>query len=272
MYSLARKGDSLSLKIVKKVEEPEADKTKKQFVKTEEGSTTNIKIEENQAGNNKPSDTTHNQAAKKFEEPLMMMRSKSDIISSIFQGKNPASFSDLVAGLGLPAEVEEVLNNSKIFNNFQMSATRKIGNLTVEERRIKVEKYLEKRKKRTWCKKINYDCRKRVADSRLRFKGRFVTKTQAFAMLEEEGIYPDPNKITEQEIKDLLEQKFGNDLPPKKKPEKEVDGRKNNGKTKKQKKSEGNRNKDEKDWLIRYGLEKDDDLLKSPTDSCYDEF
>jgi hypothetical protein len=35
------------------------------------------------------------------------------------------------------------------------------------------------RKRRIWRKKINYDCRKKVADNRLRVKGKFVTKEQA---------------------------------------------------------------------------------------------
>jgi hypothetical protein len=32
------------------------------------------------------------------------------------------------------------------------------------------------RKRRIWKKKINYDCRKKVADNRLRIKGKFVTR------------------------------------------------------------------------------------------------
>mmetsp|Transcript_31773 Transcript_31773/g.31486 ORF Transcript_31773/g.31486 Transcript_31773/m.31486 type:complete len:213 (+) Transcript_31773:21-659(+) len=61
--------------------------------------------------------------------------------------------------------------------------TKKIGTLTLEERKLKIEKYLEKRKKRTFSKRIAYACRKRVADSRIRIKGRFVTKEQAIAIL-----------------------------------------------------------------------------------------
>lgn len=61
----------------------------------------------------------------------------------------------------------------------------KIGTISVEERRIKVQKFLEKRKKRNFCKKISYMCRKKVADQRVRVKGRFVSKVQASALLSE---------------------------------------------------------------------------------------
>lgn len=52
-----------------------------------------------------------------------------------------------------------------------------IGTLTLEERQIKIEKYLEKRKRRNYTKRINYACRKKVADNRIRIKGRFVAKS-----------------------------------------------------------------------------------------------
>ena len=52
----------------------------------------------------------------------------------------------------------------------------KVGALTREERQEKLRKYFEKRKRRSFAKKISYDCRKIVADKRLRVKGRFVAK------------------------------------------------------------------------------------------------
>ncbi len=125
------------------------------------------------------------------------------------------SFSNLFQGLNFPAEVEAVLTKSKLLNSFQWPIVKKIGPLTVEERRVKVEQYLKKRKERTWNKRINYDCRKRVADSRLRFKGRFVTKTQASAMLKEVGVYFDMQKTTEPEIKELLEKHLGGSIQTK---------------------------------------------------------
>eukprot|EP01017_Pseudomicrothorax_dubius_P051474 TRINITY_DN9914_c0_g1_i5.p1 TRINITY_DN9914_c0_g1~~TRINITY_DN9914_c0_g1_i5.p1 ORF type:complete len:181 (+),score=49.02 TRINITY_DN9914_c0_g1_i5:65-607(+) len=45
------------------------------------------------------------------------------------------------------------------------------------ERKAKIERY--KKKKREWKKKISYDCRKRVADSRKRIKGRFISKKES---------------------------------------------------------------------------------------------
>jgi hypothetical protein len=58
------------------------------------------------------------------------------------------------------------------FQNLQ----RKIGKLTLQERYLKVKRYKEKKERRIWTKKIFYDCRKQVADKRLRIKGRFIRK------------------------------------------------------------------------------------------------
>lgn len=61
--------------------------------------------------------------------------------------------------------------------------SRPVGILSAAERMQKILRYLEKKKARKWSKRVSYDCRKRVADNRLRIKGRFVTKEQAIELL-----------------------------------------------------------------------------------------
>ena len=58
-----------------------------------------------------------------------------------------------------------------------------IGNLTEVERLDKVRNYYAKKHVKTGIKKFSYKCRRQVADKRLRIKGRFVTKEQAFEIL-----------------------------------------------------------------------------------------
>lgn len=109
----------------------------------------------------------------------------------------PASSTHLLQGFGTnPRNLLGAVG-------FPSMQPRRIGQLTAEERRNKIEKYLTKRKKRSWSKKISYDCRKRVADSRLRIKGRFVTKEQAVAVLGAD----DQTNLTD--IKEMLVAKFG---------------------------------------------------------------
>lgn len=50
-------------------------------------------------------------------------------------------------------------------------------------RKLKVLRYLEKKKYRNFVKKITYKCRKNVADQRIRFKGRFMNVKQSVKML-----------------------------------------------------------------------------------------
>ncbi|RHY19370.1 hypothetical protein DYB25_006148 [Aphanomyces astaci] len=62
---------------------------------------------------------------------------------------------------------------------------RTIGAYTPTARKLRLEKFHEKRKKRIWKKSIKYDCRKKLADDRPRIKGRFVR------VLENLGLKPD---------------------------------------------------------------------------------
>ncbi|WOL06164.1 hypothetical protein Cni_G14896 [Canna indica] len=50
----------------------------------------------------------------------------------------------------------------------------KVGRLSAEERKEKIKRYMKKRNNRNFSKKIKYACRKTLADSRPRVRGRFA--------------------------------------------------------------------------------------------------
>mmetsp|Transcript_14096 Transcript_14096/g.42173 ORF Transcript_14096/g.42173 Transcript_14096/m.42173 type:complete len:250 (-) Transcript_14096:887-1636(-) len=64
----------------------------------------------------------------------------------------------------------------------------RIGIYTPDERQAILRRFHEKRLRRVWTKKIRYNCRKSLADKRIRVKGRFVKKEELEAMLAAEGI------------------------------------------------------------------------------------
>ena len=53
----------------------------------------------------------------------------------------------------------------------------RIGIYLPEDRRARIARFHAKRAKRIWRKRIKYDCRKKLADSRPRIKGRFVKRS-----------------------------------------------------------------------------------------------
>lgn len=66
--------------------------------------------------------------------------------------------------------------NDKSGESPPSDSARYIGSYSPEARRKRIERFLEKRKRRVWAKKVDYDVRKNFANSRLRVKGRFVKK------------------------------------------------------------------------------------------------
>ncbi|RLN44632.1 hypothetical protein BBJ29_001176 [Phytophthora kernoviae] len=66
-----------------------------------------------------------------------------------------------------------VLNTDVTTPKSSQSAGKKIGSYSPEARKLRLQKFHEKRKNRTWKKSIKYDCRKKLADDRPRIKGRF---------------------------------------------------------------------------------------------------
>ncbi|KAG7383884.1 hypothetical protein PHYPSEUDO_003241 [Phytophthora pseudosyringae] len=59
-----------------------------------------------------------------------------------------------------------------------------VGSYSPKSRKERVQRYLRKRQKRVWVKEVKYDVRKNFANTRLRVKGRFVTREDEKTMRE----------------------------------------------------------------------------------------
>lgn len=71
--------------------------------------------------------------------------------------------------------------------------------IPVMSRRERVERYRSKKQQRVFKKQVSYHCRKIVTDGRLRFKGRFITKSIA-----EEILNKDISKLSNIQINTFL--------------------------------------------------------------------
>jgi hypothetical protein len=67
-------------------------------------------------------------------------------------------------------------DSTEFLGSASLEDLRKIGQYSPNSRRKRIERFLDKRRRRIWRKRIKYDVRKNFADSRLRVKGRFVRK------------------------------------------------------------------------------------------------
>lgn len=59
-----------------------------------------------------------------------------------------------------------------------MATAYRIGRYTPAERRMRLERYREKRAQRNYSRRVKYDCRKMIADKRRRVQGRFVRREE----------------------------------------------------------------------------------------------
>lgn len=80
----------------------------------------------------------------------------------------------------LPSALNSSNSNVSTPATFQMELLNKDGRIGIylpEARRARIARFHAKRKMRIWRKRIKYDCRKKLADSRPRIKGRFVKRS-----------------------------------------------------------------------------------------------
>ncbi|XP_057781482.1 zinc finger protein HD1-like isoform X2 [Salvia miltiorrhiza] len=109
-----------------------------------------------------------------------------------FQGDNAAFFipDNMQRAFNCPTDLQGLSNESQhLYHGGATTTTTsslaseissledptfKVGKLSVEERKRKIHRYMKKRNERNFSKKIKYACRKTLADSRPRVRGRFA--------------------------------------------------------------------------------------------------
>ena len=92
-----------------------------------------------------------------------------------------------IPGSGMPRSLSDP-NLVRTHDSFGLVSVERpegwVGAYSPDSRKVRIERFLEKRNRRVWSKTIKYDVRKNFADSRLRVKGRFVRKEDELLMRE----------------------------------------------------------------------------------------
>ncbi|XP_042058574.1 zinc finger protein CONSTANS-LIKE 4-like isoform X1 [Salvia splendens] len=87
--------------------------------------------------------------------------------------------------------------------------TFKVGKISAEERKRKIHRYLYKRNQRNFSKKIKYACRKTLADSRPRVRGRFAKNDE----LGEADLARNSGNNQDDDVDEDVNQMFRNSMP-----------------------------------------------------------
>ena len=92
-----------------------------------------------------------------MRHPLRLVQSTGDIVNNSLRARLPA--------FAITEGRTELSQEDGLF---------RIGKYTLDERRLRILRYRQKRHERNFDRKIKYACRKTLADSRPRVRGRFA--------------------------------------------------------------------------------------------------
>jgi CCT motif len=92
-----------------------------------------------------------------MRHPLRLVQSTGDIVNNSLRARLPA--------FAITEGRTELSQEDGLF---------RIGKYTLDERRLRILRYRQKRQERNFDRKIKYACRKTLADSRPRVRGRFA--------------------------------------------------------------------------------------------------
>lgn len=130
--------------------------------------------------------TTLQLASKAITSPRTMTLLSNDSSTTISKSNSTSSFSPKATSLSLSSffSLAPLLQSAELgetsaehaLDEFSAAANKsgRIGIYSREERALLLQRFRAKRLRRVWKKKIRYSCRKELADSRVRVKGRFI--------------------------------------------------------------------------------------------------